>query len=130
VKTYLASTADECVEDKAVTVVKDLLVSHPNTTALYSICGPSGIIITKVLGDRPAGSKKILSIAWDALPQEVKDIQAGKMDAAVAQFPVKLGNVSIEQAVRVSQGKSIPKITDTGTAIVTKANAKQFLKPR
>jgi len=130
IKTYLASTADECTEDKAVPIVKNLLVSHPNTTALYSICGPSGIIITKVLADRPAGSKKILSVAWDVLTQEVKDIQAGKMDAAVAQFPVKLGKTAVAQAVLVSQGKAIPKTTDNGTAVVTKANAAQFLKPR
>ncbi len=125
---HLTTTADECTQDKAVAVVKDLLVKYPNLNAIYAICGPTGIVVNKVLSDQ--GKSNILSVSWDALPQEVQDILNGKMDAAVAQFPVKLGRNGTEQAIRVTQGKTIPKVTDTGTAIVTKANAKQFLKPR
>jgi ABC-type sugar transport system substrate-binding protein len=125
IKVDLSSQADDCQEDVAVSVIKNFLVSHPNVNAMFSICGPTGLAVDKVLGQRK-GAKMVLSTSWDVFVQQIQNILAGTETAAVAQFPVKLADLAIDNAITVAAGKSIPKVIGTGAEIITKANAGQF----
>ena len=58
-----------------------------------------------------------------ALPNAAK---AGTETASVAQFPAKMGSLGIATLYRAVTGKTVPKNVDTGTALVTKANAAKF----
>ena len=57
---------------------------------------------------------------------DLVQILAGKEDASVAQFPARIGLLGIDTLWKVVSGKSVPRNVDTGTAIVTKANAGSF----
>jgi len=39
-----------------------------------------------------------------------------------------MGKQAVEASIKAIQGQPIPKVIDTGTALVTKENADEFLK--
>jgi ABC-type sugar transport system substrate-binding protein len=68
----------------------------------------------------------ILLVGYDAQPEEVAAIKAGDEDASVAQFPSRIGSLGIATTWKVVTKQKVAKNVDTGTALVTKANAGQF----
>jgi ABC-type sugar transport system substrate-binding protein len=121
----LSSQADACQADQAVGVIKNFLTSHPNVDAMFSICGPTGLAVDQVLSERKGG-KPVLSTSWDVFVEQINHILDGTQTAAVAQFPVKLAQLSLDNALATVDGKTIPKVIDTGTELVTKDNADKF----
>ena len=116
----------DCDQDKGVSAAADLLTAHPDVDAMYGACGPPvlGAIQSIERAKRdPAG---MLLVGFDALPDEVKQIAAGKEDASVAQFPAKMGELGLDTLLKAVKGEQVPPNVDTGTEIVTKDNAGEF----
>jgi len=116
----------DCDQTKGATAAQTMLTANQNLTAIYSACGPpalGAIQSIKNAGIKPGG---ILLVGFDASPDEVKAIKAGTETASVAQFPAKIGSLGIATLYRAVRGKAVPKNVDTGTALVTKANAAKF----
>jgi ribose transport system substrate-binding protein len=62
-------------------------------------------------------------VGFDAGPNQIKDLDAGTVQALVAQQPGTIGTYGLDQAVlALDGGKTTPKI-QTGFSIVTKDNA-------
>ncbi len=57
VQVILSSQQDLCQADVAVGVVQNMLVANPDLNAFYTICGPDGLAVDKVLGDQPGDRK-------------------------------------------------------------------------
>lgn len=115
----------DCDQNKGVTASADLLAAHPNVDAIYGACGPP--ILGAIQSIQKAGrASNLVLVGFDALPDEVKAIVAGKETASVAQFPAKMGELGLDTLWKAVQGQSVPANVDTGTAIVTKDNASQF----
>jgi ABC-type sugar transport system substrate-binding protein len=115
----------DCDQNKGVSAAADLLSAHPNVDAIYGACGPPMLGAIQAV-EKAKGGTNITLIGFDALPDEVKQIQAGKETASVAQFPAKMGEMGMATLLKAVQGQSVPPNVDTGTAIVTKENASQF----
>ncbi len=116
----------DCAQDKGLTAAQDMLTANPNVTAIYSACGPPALGAVQAL--RNAGKKKgaVILVGFDALPDEVAQIKSGWETASVAQFPSKIGGLGIDTLYKAVKGVKVPKSVDTGTAVVTKANARKF----
>jgi ribose transport system substrate-binding protein len=116
----------DCDQNKGVTAAADLLTAHPDVDAIYGACGPpivGAIQSIKRAGRSPAS---ILVVGFDALPDEVAQIESGNEDASVAQFPAKMGELGMATLLKAVQGESVEPNVDTGTEIVTKENASEF----
>jgi ribose transport system substrate-binding protein len=116
----------DCDQTKGATAAQTILTANENLTAIYSACGPpalGAIQSIKNAGIKPGG---IILVGFDASTDEVKAIKAGTENASVAQFPSKIGDLGIKTLWSVVQGKKVAKNVDTGTALVTKANAGAF----
>ena len=116
----------DCDQTKGATAAQTMLTANQNLTAIYSACGPpalGAIQSIKNAGIKPAD---ILLVGFDASPDEVAAIKAGTETASVAQFPAKMGSLGIATLYNAVKGKAVPKNVDTGTALVTKANASKF----
>jgi ribose transport system substrate-binding protein len=116
----------DCDQDKGVTAAADLLTANPDVDAIYGACGPP--VLGAIQSIERAGRKpdSILLVGFDALPDEVKQIEAGKEDASVAQFPAKMGELGLDTLLKAVNGDDVPPTVDTGTEIVTKENASDF----
>ena len=116
----------DCDQTKGATAAQTILTANPSLTAMYSACGPpalGAIQSIKNAGIKPGG---IILVGFDASTDEVKAIKAGTENGSVAQFPAKIGDLGIKTLWAAVQGKTVPKNVDTGTALVTKANAGQY----
>ena len=116
----------DCDQTKGATAAQTILTANPSLTAMYSACGPpalGAIQSIKNAGIKPGG---IILVGFDASTDEVKAIKAGTENGSVAQFPVKIGDLGIKTLWAAVEGKPVPKNVDTGTALVTKANASKF----
>ena len=115
----------DCDQNKGVTAAADLLSAHPDVDAIYGACGPPMLGAIQAAKKAKRGSDLTL-VGFDALPDEVKQIQAGAETASVAQFPAKMGELGMATLLKAVRGQSVPSNVDTGTEIVTKDNASQF----
>jgi ABC-type sugar transport system substrate-binding protein len=116
----------ECDQNKGVTAAADLLTAHPDVDAIYGACGPPIVGALQSIKRAGRSPDSILVVGFDALPDEIEQIEAGNEDASVAQFPAKMGELGMETLFKAVQGESVEPNVDTGTEIVTKANASEF----
>jgi ribose transport system substrate-binding protein len=122
----VAKLETDCAQDKGLSAAQDILTANPKITAIYSACGPPALGAAQVLKTQGKKPGDVILVGFDALPDEAKQITAGWETASVAQFPAKIGFLGIDTLYKAVLGKKVPKNVDTGTALVTKANAADF----
>jgi simple sugar transport system substrate-binding protein len=118
--------ATQCDQTKGLNVMQAIGSSHPDVDAIYSACGPPVLGAIQARQKNDPFSKKLLLVGFDALPDEAKAIAASDETASVAQFPQKMGTTAVTTAADAARGKDVSARIDTGTEIVTKANAQKF----
>jgi ribose transport system substrate-binding protein len=67
-------------------------------------------------------------VGFDAGKEAVKAVLEGRISAVVAQNPFNMGKCAVAAAYRAARGESVEKRIDTGTGLVTKDNAADYLK--
>ena len=84
---------------------------------LYSTIG-----VASALDDLRKGGIKVnvKFVGFDTSKRLVEDLQAGKIDALVAQNPEKMGYLAVETLYKVVKKEKVPAMVDTGTVLVTK----------
>lgn len=123
VKIVMGGAETKCDSAQGATVAEDLLTREPNLTAIYSACDDPAIAAAKVAKDK---GKKVLVVGYDGLPDAAKAIEAGDMNATIAQFPGRMASLAVDAAVHAVQGKQVSPFIDTGTELVTASNAARF----
>jgi len=123
--TIVSKTPTDCDQTKGLNAGQDALTANPDLDAIYSACGPP---MTGALQAVKAAGKegKLVTVGFDASPDEVKAIAGGTETASVAQFPSKMGSLGAQAAFDAASGKTVSAKVDTGTELVTKDNASQF----
>ena len=116
----------DCDQTKGAAAAQTILTANEGLTAIYAACGPPALGAIQSIKNAGIKPSEIILVGFDALPDEVAMIKAGKETGSVAQFPSKMGLLGIETLYRAVSGKKVPKNVDTGTAFVTKANASKF----
>jgi ABC-type sugar transport system substrate-binding protein len=114
----------ECDSAQGATVAQDLLTREPNLTAIYSACDDPAIAAADVAEQK---GKQVLVMGYDGLPDAAQAIVDGRMLATIAQFPGKMAALGVEAAANAVDGKPVEPFIDTGTQLVTKDNASNFL---
>ena len=73
-------------------------------------------------GVRQAGAQDITIVGFDAGPNQIKALEAGTVQALVAQQPSTIGSDGVEQADAALTGGSVTPTIQTGFTIITKEN--------
>jgi simple sugar transport system substrate-binding protein len=120
----VATTPTDCDQTKGLDAGQDILTANPDLDAIYAACGPP--ILGTIEAIKSAGRGGIITVGFDALPDEVTAIAAGTETASVAQFPSKMGSLGVQAAFDAASGKKVDANIDTGTEIVTKDNVADF----
>jgi simple sugar transport system substrate-binding protein len=114
----------DCDQTKGLSAAQDILTAHPDVAVIYGACGPP--ILGALQALKSASKSKVIVVGFDADPGQAAAILAGQELGSVAQFPAKMGSLGIQTAVDAAQGKTVSANVDTGTEVVTAANAAQF----
>lgn len=110
-----------------LTVMENLLTSHPDLNAVFATNDQMALgAMEGVAAQHLSG--KILVVGFDAGKEAVRAVKSGAISAVIAQYPANMGKQAVEASIKAIQGQPVPKVIDTGTALVTKENADEFLK--
>jgi ribose transport system substrate-binding protein len=84
---------------------------------LYSTIG-----VASALDDLRKGGIKVdvKFVGFDTSKKLVEELQAGKIDALVAQNPERMGYLAVETLYKVVKKEKVPAMVDTGTVLVTR----------
>ncbi len=120
----VAEPAADCDQTKGLDAAQDILTANPELDAIYAACSPS--LIGAIEAVDGAGMTGLIMVGFDAAPDELAAIAEGTETATVAQFPDKMGSMSVQAAFDAVSGKDVEPAIDTGTEIVTKDNVGDF----
>ena len=116
----------DCDQTKGFSQAQTILTANPDLKAMYSACGRPAVGADQSLNDAHVSPGSFVMVGFDAQPDEVAQIVKGRENASVAQFPFNIGYLGAKTLWAVVQGKTVAKNVDTGTSLVTKANARKF----
>ncbi|CAB3765647.1 sugar-binding protein [Paraburkholderia solisilvae] len=116
---------------KGVSVVETTLRAHPQLKGIFGVSQVGGPAVAKVLNTREFGSMKgkLEVLAFDDLPDTVKGVRDGTIQAIMVQRPVTMGRLAVEHLAAQIQGtETQAKDIDTGVTVVTKDNLGSYTK--
>jgi ribose transport system substrate-binding protein len=115
----VASQPANWERDQGFTVFQNMLQAHPETDALFACSDLMALGALEAIA--AAGrSSRIRVVGFDALDDARKAIEAGRMEASVAQSPRDMGRLAVESAAKLLRGDTIPADQKVPIALVTK----------
>ena len=112
---------------KGQAATENILTAHPNIKGIFASNDNMAMGAIEAL----RSAKKLkngMVVGFDGTPAASKAILAGELAASVAQAPVNMGKFGIESLIKLKKGEKLDAVIDTGTVMVTKANAAQYSK--
>jgi ribose transport system substrate-binding protein len=117
--TIVASQPANWERDQGFTVFQNMLQAHPDTDALFACSDLMALGALEAIA--AAGrSSRIRVVGFDALDDARKAIEAGRMEASVAQSPREMGRIAVESAAKLLRGETIAADQKVPIALVTK----------
>jgi ribose transport system substrate-binding protein len=108
-----------------MSVMENILTSHPDINAVFATNDQMALGAMEAIAARKLTGKIVL-VGFDATREALRAIEAGQMNAVMAQYPERIGRRAIEQAIRAARGQPVEKFVDIGTALVTRQNLTDF----
>ena len=100
-------------------VFQNMLQGHPEIEALFS--GNDNMALGAIEAITTAGrTGDIIVLGFDAIDDARTAIKNGTMEASVAQSPVLMGKLAVENAVKVINGEKIPEELPVQIKLITK----------
>jgi len=119
--------ATNCTEELGINVAEDLLTKTPDLKAIYAACGPPAAGAAKAIENAGIANDAIILVGFDFCCGEEQALESGVEDASVAQFPAKMAEYGVDALVKAIRGETVPDLIDSGAALVTKDNMKDFM---
>jgi ribose transport system substrate-binding protein len=118
--TIVASQPANWERDLGFTVFQNMLQAHGDINALFACSDLMALgAIEAIAAAGRAGSIRV--VGFDALEDARKMIEAGRMEASVAQSPRDMGRLAVESAARLLRGEAVPAEQKVPIALVTKS---------
>jgi ribose transport system substrate-binding protein len=120
----VASQTANWEREQGFTVFQNLMQAHPDVDTVFACNDMMALgAIEAIAAARRTGRIRVLG--FDAVQDARRALQAGTLQATVAQYPDEMGRVAVETAVRRLQGEDVPPETVVRIGLVTKENADQ-----
>ena len=115
----VSSQTAEWRRDLAVNVFQNILQTNPSINGLFACNDEMALGAIQAIEEK-GGLGEIIVVGFDATPDGINAIKAGRMNATVAQYPVDMGRLAIESAIRILGGRKVPRVQFTGVKIVNR----------
>jgi ribose transport system substrate-binding protein len=121
--TIAASQPANWERDQGFNVFQNMLQAHSDIDTVFAA---SDLMALGAIEAIAAAGKtgRIRVVGFDALDDAKKAIEAGTMEASVAQFPYDMGKTAVESAVKVLNGEKLPADIMVKLEMVTKTNVR------
>ena len=102
----LASQPADFDRTKGLNVMENLLSSKPNTQAVFAQNDEMALGAIRAV---QASGKDILIVGFDGTDDGIAAVKRGLLGATIAQQPGLIGEIGVESAIKVLQGKEVQK---------------------
>ncbi len=110
---------------KGQAAMEDILTKNPDLAGVFASNDNMALGAVEALrGQDLLG--KVIVVGFDANPDAAAAILAGEMNATVAQSPKNIGKFGVESLIHLINGETLAPVIDTGTELVTAANAANY----
>lgn len=106
---------------KALGIAKDLMAANPDLVGIFADNNHTGDGAARAIIEDNA-QDKVVAVAFDSDPEEVKAVEDGVMYALILQDPYGMGYKGVESCLQAIAGTELPAYVDTGAVAVTKDN--------
>ena len=106
---------------KAMSAAENILTAHPQLDGIFASSEPSSVGASQAIKSR-ALQGKLKFVAFDSSDGLIEDLNAGVIDALVAQDPFKMGYEAVHAVAEKLDGKTPGKQIDLSAAVITKAD--------
>jgi ribose transport system substrate-binding protein len=118
--TIVASQPANWERDLGFTVFQNMLQAHRDIDALFACSDLMALgAVEAIAAAGRSGSIRV--VGFDALDDARKMIEAGRMEASVAQSPRDMGRIAVESAARLLRGEAVTAEQKVPIALVTKS---------
>ena len=105
--------------DQGYNVMQNLLQAHSEINVVFACNDMMALgAMEAIIASGKTGQIKI--IGFDAIDEARKEINAGHMEASIAQHPAEMGRLAIEYAVRAVSGETIPEYIPVKIELITR----------
>jgi ribose transport system substrate-binding protein len=119
---YLGQQYTDNEPDQAASKVTATLSANPDLIGVFATNLNTGE--GAATGLRNAGKTGAVNlVGFDASPKQVQDLNAGVVQALIAQDPGTIGKNGVEQAIAAIEGKTVKRDIETDLVAITKADA-------
>lgn len=101
--------------------LSNILGNYPNIKGIFAA---TDIVANGTLKGLKEKGVKIPVVGTDGTMQIIKYVENGEISATIAQNPYDMGYISVEQAVKAMNRKTVNKKFDSGIDIIDKDNAR------
>lgn len=105
---------------EGMSVMENMLQANPDIQGVFAANDEMALGAMEAI---TGAGKNIMVVGFDATDDAIASIKAGQMAATIAQQPDLIGSTSVEYAVKLIAGESIPKSVPVEVTLVTKDNA-------
>lgn len=114
----VASLPGDWDRGKAANITNDMLTANPDLTAIFA--ANDGMALGAIETVFAAGKEdQVTVIGVDGNSDAVKSINAGRLDASVAQLPYLVGKQAVENAAKVLDGEQMDDWIYVPTLVLT-----------
>lgn len=117
-----------CERPRAMAVTENILQAHPDVDAIFSANDEQVFGVMQAV--QGAGKlNKIVTVGFDGVQEALREIKAGRLTAAIRQFPDKMGYIGVDTVVELiaNPDESFPKIIGTGVELTALDNVDKYL---
>ncbi|MEI8131939.1 MAG: substrate-binding domain-containing protein [Leptolinea sp.] len=110
---------------KALDAATNIMQKNPNVKGIYAANDTMALGVIEAVGGSSIKAG-IIVVGTDAVPEAIKDVRDGKLDATIAAFPYKLGYYGLSLALRRLEGQALPAEVKAPMSLVNKDNIKEL----
>lgn len=110
--------------DKASSVMENVLTSQPDLKVVVTNNDEMAAGASRAA---ESAGKDILIFGFDGIQAGVQNVIDGKVAGTVAQDPYGMGYKAVEAAVAAAKGETVEEFIDTGSTVIMKDNAEEYL---
>ena len=105
---------------EGMSVMENMLQANPDIQGVFAANDEMALGAMEAIS---GAGKNIMVVGFDATDDAIASIKAGQMAGTIAQQPDLIGSTSVEYALKLIAGESIPKSVPVEVTLITKDNA-------
>lgn len=112
--------------DQGYDAAQNIITANPDLELIYC-CNDSMAIGARKAVEEAGLKDKIKIFGFDGASEALNKVKNGEFFGTVAQFPVEMGKLGVENAVKALKGENVESYLDTGADLITSENVDKQL---